>query len=411
MKKKLSLLLIVTSILYSNPTDFSIIINKPFNDALFDITQDYDRQISAIGFSQSFKKSDTTKNQKSYNDVFSYLNSLSSNYGSQAHLVKVNKYGSITISKTTTLNSFNKATAIVKTPTNGYFVGGYTLEGSLILLKLNSNGDTIFSKIFGTNNYDKLNNMILLADGGILTIGSAVTSRSKNDLLFETGLGKNDIYLTRFSKDGRKIWSRKFGTKDDDTGVDAVEAKDGSIIVVSTHSYGTKKELSLMRITENGDKIWLKKYKSEKNVTPYKLLRLRDNNFILTLSYQDDMEKEQIRLLKFDMYKNILLDKNIITSYSSVLKDIKELSDSSIVAVGSVRDEFNSDGLVMILDTSLTMLKQEHYGDDNYDEFNALTILHNSQIAVAGRNTAKNSQESNMWIVKLNKDGTLAQKN
>jgi len=41
--------------------------------------------------------------------------------------------------------------------------------------------------------------------------------------------------------------------------------------------------------------------------------------------------------------------------------------------------------------------------------FNALHILHNSQIAVAGINTSKLSQESNMWIAKLNADGTMVQ--
>ena len=41
--------------------------------------------------------------------------------------------------------------------------------------------------------------------------------------------------------------------------------------------------------------------------------------------------------------------------------------------------------------------------------FNALTILHNSQVAAAGIHTDNNSQESNMWIVKLNRDATIAQ--
>ncbi|MEA3228315.1 MAG: hypothetical protein U9P38_04495 [Campylobacterota bacterium] len=406
MQKIIYSLFFITSLLSSKPTDFSIVIEKPFNDALFDITQDYDRQISAIGFSQSFQTTDS-RTSNSYSNVFEYLNSASNSYGSQIHLIKMDQYAKITHSKIKKLKNFNKPAAIVKTPTNGYFVGGYTLDGSLIVLKLNANGDTIFTRMFGTKNYDKMNKMILLADGGLLTIGSAITTRSKSDNLFETGLGKNDIYLTRFSKDGLMLWSKKYGTKNDDIGIDAVEAVDGSIVVISTTSYNNQKELSFMRITEDGDKIWLEKYKSEKKVTPYKLIRLRDNNFLLTLSYQDDMDKEQIRLVKFDLYKNILIDKNISTTYSSVLKDIKEFTDRSLIAVGHVKDEFNSDGLVMVLGSDLNMLTQEHYGNDNYDKFNAVTILHNSEVAVAGINRSKNSQESNMWILKLDREGKI----
>lgn len=55
------------------------------------------------------------------------------------------------------------------------------------------------------------------------------------------------------------------------------------------------------------------------------------------------------------------------------------------------------------------MLTQEHYGSDARDAFYALSILHNSQIGVAGIHTDKESQESNMWIVKLNSNLSMAQ--
>jgi outer membrane protein OmpA-like peptidoglycan-associated protein len=248
-----------------------------------------------------------------------------------------------------------------------------------------------------------------MSDGGVLAVGSSITSRSRVDSLFETGLGLNDIYLTRFTKDGKKLWSKKYGTMYDDRGIDAVEADDGSILVISTTAYDKNKNITIMRITENGHKIWLKHYKEENKVTPYKIIRLRDNNFLLSLSIRNEMNKEQIRLIKFNLQRNVLLDKTIYTSYSSVLKDIKEYSDGGIIGVGYVQDTYNRDALVMLIDNTLAMIHQEHFGDENYDEFNAVTILHNSQAAVAGLHTDKLSQESNMWIVKINRDGTMAQ--
>jgi len=409
MKKIILSLILLSFTLLAKPNDFSIIINKPFNDALFDITQDYDRSISAVGFSNEFTKSNKNSS-KTYTNAFDYLSSISEAFGSQMHIIKVDEKGKVLLSKSAKLSKFNEAIALVKTPSNGYFVGGYTLDGSLMIAKLDSEANLIFHKDFGTSNYDRMNNLILLSDGGVLAVGSAVTSRSKNDNMFETGLGQNDIYLTRFSKNGKRLWSKKYGTEYDDRGIDAVESRDGSIIVIATTTYDNNKNITLMRINENGNKIWLKHFKSQTTVTPYKIIRLRDNNFLLSLSVQDAMQKEQIRLIKFDLQKNIILDKYIKTTYSSVLKDIKEFSDSNIVAVGYVKDSYNTDALTMILDSELNMLHQEHYGDDNFDVFNSVTILHNSQVAVAGINTAKNSQESNMWIVKLNRDGSMAQR-
>ncbi len=316
------ILLLLLSSLNSKSSDFSLVIDKPFNEALLDITQDYDRDISAVGFSKSYKTTSKPSNQ-TYTNAFDYLKSVSNSHGSQIQLIKVNHQAQVIMKKSTKLSKFSQAVAVVKTPSNGYFIGGYTNDGELIILKLSANGEVIFTKLFGTKNYDRMNNLILLSDGGVLAVGSSTTSRSQSDPLFETGLGLNDIFLTRFSKEGHKLWSKKFGTKYDDRGIDAVEAFDGSIIVLSSASGYQMKNVTLMRITENGNRIWLKHYKNDDNITPHKIIRLRDNNFLISLSKTDNLGQEQIRLIKFDLQQNILIDKEIHTSYSSALKDIK----------------------------------------------------------------------------------------
>jgi len=407
MKHFIIIFLILFYVSNAKTSDFSVILNKPFNAALQDVTEDYDRTISAVGFSHHYTQNNST--QEVFHDPFSYLASVSRNHGSQIHLLKVSNKAKIILDKATKLSNFNEAVALVKTPQNGYFIGGYTLDGSLLVLKIDANGNNVFTLKFGTKNYDRMNNLILLSDGGVLAVGSSITSRSTTDNMFETGLGLSDIYLTRFSKNGKKIWSKKYGTKYDDNGIDAVEAKDGSIIVISTTSYDNNKDVSLMRVTENGNKIWLKHYKNKTLTVPHKIIRLHDNNFVVSLSQYDTMQKEQIRLIKFDLYKNILIDQNINTTYPSVLNDIKEFSDGSLIGVGYVKDTYNTDALVMVLDSNLVMINQEHYGQENYDILNSVTILHNSQAAAVGIHTNKDSQESNMWLIKLNKDGTLAQ--
>ncbi len=407
MKKIILLSILLLCSLHAKTSDFSVIIDKPFNDGLFDITQDYDRSISAVGFSRSFNNG--TQAGKTYTNAFEYLSSIANKHGSQIHLLKINNQAETILSKATNLSRFNEAIALVKSPSNGYYIGGYTLDGDLLILKVDAIGNIIFSKIFGTKNYDRMNNLVLMSDGGVLAIGSSVSSRSANDNMFETGLGQNDMYITRFSKDGHTLWSKKYGTAHDDRGIDATEARDGSIIVVGTTSYEKNKDVTLMRITENGNKIWLKHYKGENLVTPRRIIRLRDNNFVLALSEYDNMQKEQIRLIKFDLHKNVLIDKKIFTTYPSALNDIKEYSDGSFIGVGYVKDIYNTDGLVMILDSHLSMINQEHYGKEQYDVLNAVTILHNSQAAAAGIHTNNNSQETNMWIIKLNRDASLAQ--
>lgn len=401
-------LILLTASLYAKTADFSIIIDEPFNNALFDVKEDYDRTISAIGIIKEYKNS-PTDTSATYTNAFDYLSSLSSTNSSKMHLVKVTNNADIQLRKSINLPNIDKAVSILKTPSNGYFVGGYTNNGSLLVAKLDLSGNTIFSKTFATANYDNMSRLLLLRDGGVLVIGSSTTSRTQNENLFETGLGLNDIYINRFSKDGVKLWSKKYGTEYDDKGIDAAEADDGSIVVLSQTNHDTFKNISIMRITQNGEKIWLEHYKNEKITTPYKIIKLKDNNFLISLTEQNEIHQDQIRLIKIDLQKNILLDKTVNTTYASVLKDIKEYSDSKIIGVGYVRDKYNTDGLAMLLDAQLDMLSQEHFGDENYDSFKSVAILHNSQAAVVGVHTNKESQESDMWIVKLNRDITMAQ--
>lgn len=411
MTKTLLLLLLFTISLSATTSNYSIIVNKPFDAVLFDITQDYDRTISAVGFSKEYKNN--SNRPLSYTNAFDYLASVSRKFGSQMHLIKVDKTAKTILSKISNLPKFNKATALVKTPTNGYFIGGYTLDGSLLIIKLDERANLLYSRTFGTKNYDRMNNLILMSDGGVLAVGSSITSRSSSDNMFNTGLGNNDIFITRFSKDGQKLWSKKYGTIYDDEGIDAIEATDGSIIVIGTTSYEKNRDVSIMRLTENGNRIWLKHYQKQANddntVIPKKIIRLKDNNFVLALTQYDHMKKENIRLIKFDLYQNILLDREIFTRYPSEINDIKEYSDGKFIAVGYVKDTYNTDGLAMILDSNFILLTQEHYGQENYDVFNAVTIMHNSQAAIAGVHTNNDSQETNMWITKLNRDATMAQ--
>jgi len=401
--------LFVTIILFSAlfSKDFSLVIEKPFDGALFDVVEDYDRSISAVGFSKSYPSSKV--DSTSYTNAFDYLSSVANSHGSQMHLIQVTKYGEILVDKAANLSRYNKAVALIKTPQNGYFVGGYTLDGSMMISRVDANGKIVFTKMFGTKNHDSLHSLIALKDGGVLAIGSSTTTRSSQDNVFETGLGLSDIYITRFSKDGRKIWGKKYGTNHDDKGIDAVESNDGSIIIVGTTEYKDNKNITLLRVNGSGDKIWLKHFDEKSRLMPYKLIRLRDNNFLLSVSKQDEMQKEQIRLIKFNLQEDILIDKEVFTSYSSALLDIQEYSDGGIIGVGYVRDSYNTNALAMFLDANMNMLNQEHFGGKNHDTFHAVSILHNSQAAVVGVNTADYSQESNMWITKLNRDGSMAQ--
>ncbi len=396
--------------LNASSNDFELVINKPFDSELYDVVEDNDGQVSAVGFLNDLKSSNTAS--KTYSNPFDYLSSINTAYGIQMHIVRVDKSAEITLEKSANLSRFNKAVSVIKTTQNGYFVGGYTLNGQILVMKLDTAGNQRFIKEFGTKNYDKLNRLIALRDGGVLAVGSSITTRDAYDPLYNTGLGLNDIFVTRLSKDGQILWSKKYGTEMDDRGIDAAEAFDGTIVVLGNTVQGKNSDAVFMRLNERGDKIWFKRYSLEKPLNPYSLIALRDNSFLASIGSIEENRKEQINLVKFDLQSNILDTKAVHTVYSSGLYDIKESSNGSIIGVGHVTDLDNSDtdGLVMKFDASLKLAWQSHFGNNNYDVFHNVAILRDGKYVAVGTKTLPKSEVANMWILKLNSDGTMAQK-
>ena len=399
--KTLLILLCSVTILLSNTINYDLIIEDRFNNALFDVTQNNNENISAVGFTRIRASTSTSQ---SFDNPFDYLASKNTATGEQIRLVELNNNAKIIKDLSFKLPRFNRATSILKLSNNDYYIGGYTLDGELILTRMSANGSIVFQTLFGTKNYDRMNQLVQLRDGGVLAVGSSITSRSFSDPLFSGGLGLNDIYLTRFSRAGEKLWSKKYGTLDDDNGISAVEAIDGTIMVIATTSKGKNKNVILLRVSEEGDKIWLKKYTSEGIYEAHNIIRLRDNTFLASINVSKDA-MQKTRLVIFDMQKNIIQDVEISASQGFSVNDIKQHSDGTFSVAGQKVFQGDVDAIALHLDSSLDIIWEKSFSYPGYNTLYGLDIQRNSDIVFVGTRSKYLDEVSNMWIIKLSKKG------
>jgi hypothetical protein len=390
---------------------YSVVIKSPFNDTLYSVVEDYDGGISAVGFYKNFNTSKSSV-EKSYTNPFDYLAHVSSTHGIDMQLIKMNKHAKIVFKKTLHVGEFSKAVALTKTSDDGYFVGGYTLDGHLVVAKLDQRGEKLFVKVFGKKHFDTMKKMIALSSGGVLVVGSSMSQVEPNDSIYNGGLGQSDIMVTRISADGKILWSKKFGTMYNDTGIDAVQGSDGTVIVLGTTSEGKKSKIVLMRISHFGTLLWYKTYLDKTFVKPYCMTALQDHNYLISFDTLDENHEKQINLTKFDGKGNIVQHVLIHTEYPSALLDLKEDRNGYIIGVGKVTDNNyqDTDALLMKLSGSLKPLYKKHYGSAYYDLFRGVTVLRNGDYVAVGSRSSTHSQISNMWIVKLDPNGTIAQK-
>lgn len=403
--RSLLLCLAVSTLFASNP-QFNRVIKGAFNAALFDVVEDYNGDISAVGFETHHTHPNLTTSSTS---AFAYLESLQNNSAEQFNIITLSRDGTIVKRLHANMPTFNRAINVVKSRNDGYYIGGYLQNGKEMLVKLNPLGAIEFQQFFGTAKYDKLYSLIALRDEGLLALGTSMTSRDIHDDMFVSGLGGNDLLLTRFTPNGIKTWSHKYGTTFDDRAVGVIEMQDGTLITLGIASSQTKRKLHLMRLSEDGDTLWSEKYHFDNFSGATDLLALRNGNFLILFTLASN-DKKEIALATFDIEHNLLRYKKLTLPYSTTLTKVKELNDGSFIAVGYTNEHGKYAAIALKLDYAFTPLWQKRFMQSDFSTFHNVTILRDSTIAIVGEKSINDEQLHHLWILLLNPDGTIALK-
>lgn len=139
------------------------------------------------------------------------------------------------------------AHAIASTLDGNYLVAGYGLSlgdsiESVCLLKINPNGDTVWTKSYRGTDYQCATALASTGDGSFIVAGYVYSDKTNKDA----------IYLMKIDSDGDTLWTRKYqGAR----AYAIIQIKDGNFIVA-----GASSNLSLLKINPQGDTLWTKTY-------------------------------------------------------------------------------------------------------------------------------------------------------
>ena len=135
---------------------------------------------------------------------------------------------------------------------------------SAFLTKYNSSGEKQWSRIWGATNWSYVT-------ANDLAIGSSnncyVTGETSASFDGQTTNGSGDIFLTKYNPSGTKIWTRIWGTTEQDNGQSISIDNDGYCYITG-NMYGDidgqsyTGDLFLTKLSSNGTKIWTKKWGS-----------------------------------------------------------------------------------------------------------------------------------------------------
>lgn len=185
---------------------------------------------------------------------------------------------------------------------DGYIVAGYTNSfgptfGNVWLLKINQQGDTIWTKIYDSGkDYDDAKSIQPTSDGGYLLVGNA-------------GLGTvdGDIWVIKTDANGDTIWTKKFDGGHGDFGHFGCETSDGGYIVVGSSYRNYEYRLWVLKLNSSGDTIWTRL--ASHASAGLAVRETPDHCYIVAGSYKIFKTTDKLWLIKLDSTGNIIWDR------------------------------------------------------------------------------------------------------
>jgi hypothetical protein len=181
---------------------------------------------------------------------------------------------------------------------SGYYVVGFYQWGDIWLLKLNEDGDTLWTKHYGEfETFDAGTDIRPTMDGNYVIFGSTASYG---------GPGGRDFILMKVDPDGNVLWQRLYGTDDDEDGYSVRETRDGGFILVGDTDLNTN-DYYVVRVDADGDVIWEGIYGDEGYQTAQDVCETKDGGYAVigyTLTEGPDFQNPW--LLKLDSLGNVM---------------------------------------------------------------------------------------------------------
>jgi uncharacterized delta-60 repeat protein len=171
-------------------------------------------------------------------------------------VIKLNSQGDIEWSKIFGRNGWDAACSIQQTNDGGYILGGRTEAFGIgywdfLIIKLTPTGDIQWSKIFGGEYYDLTSFIYQTNDGGYIAGGSTESF----------GVGGFDILVMKLNSVGNIEWAKTFGTVKDDYGFSFQKTQDGGYVIAgATGSWNEGFDFLVIKLDSTGIIQWSKTF-------------------------------------------------------------------------------------------------------------------------------------------------------
>ena len=170
-----------------------------------------------------------------------------------AYLVRIDGSGNEIWSAAFGTAMFDYVTSVIQTEDGGFVAAGST-NGDAFIFKTDGDGNEVWTKIYGGAANDEIFSIKQTSDGGYIATGKNMSE----------GAGDYDIWLLKLDANGDMIWSQVYGGEKKDQGFSVSVCSDGGYFIAGyTESFAQAEEDSdtyLVKTSSTGLVQWTKSY-------------------------------------------------------------------------------------------------------------------------------------------------------
>ena len=294
-------------------------------------------------------------------------------------IVKLNSNADIEWEKIYGGSTVDEAKSIQQTIDGGYIVAGYSYStngdvtnnnggNDAWILKLKTNGDIEWQKTYGGSSSDYLTNIKQTADGGYIAVGYT----GSNDGDVPNNQGYFDAWIIKLDANRNLEWSKTFGGTNEDWINNTQQTTNGEYLFVGgmnsndgdiTNNHGNT-DLWVIKLQANGNLAWQKTYGGNNSDAASCIQKTNDGHYIISGSTDSN-------------------NGDITNSHG------------------------NKDTWVIKIDDSGNILQQTTVGTSGTEAANSILQTHDNNFLVAGSSQNANSDIKNIFVAALNTNCTL----
>jgi hypothetical protein len=335
------------------------------------------------------------------------LGGTTSSFGAGANdlwLIKTNAAGDTLWCRTYggSLNDFCGNAGV--TMDGGYFMTGYTSSYGVgnrdyWLIRTNADGDTLWTHTYGGAGIDNLYWGQQTADSGFILAGES------------TSFGGNyDFWILKVDANGDSVWSRTFGFLADAGATYVIQTADSGFIVtgVTRPSGGGLGDYQLLKLNTDGTVAWDHTYLKTWDDIPWCVQQTLDGGYVLAGNSERSNGFLDAWLLKTAANGDSLWS---LTYGSANLNEkaisVKQTSDSGFVVAGESGLN-NGDILLIKTDSRGNMLWDRTFGGTAEDVGYDIQVTADGGYAIAGGTYSYGTGGADAWLVKTGPDSAAA---